>query len=178
MHPTDPGLRLAAQDHDGIVGEVLYGVLGAADAIADAEVQVEVMRAYNDWLSDFCGFAPDRLVGVACLPSANPEAAAAELRRVAARGQHAVELAMTHGLMPLWRSELAPVWAAAHDCDVIVHLHTIGPPIDTRWATTPREIAAWVGTFLTVFQLRMIERLAELIFGGVLHAYPGMRVVL
>jgi predicted TIM-barrel fold metal-dependent hydrolase len=85
---------------------------------------------------------------------------------------------MTHDLMPLWRSEFEPVWKAADECEAIVHLHTIGPVIDTRWATTPRETQAFVGTWLTVFQVRMIERLAELIFGGVLHANPRMRVVL
>src|SRR5687768_3544792 len=178
MHPTDPRLRVAALDRDGLRSEVIYGVLGAANRIDDTAVQVEVMRAYNDWMAEFCAFAPDRLVGVACLPSGDPAAAADEIRRLAGRGQRAVELAMTHDLMPLWRSEFNPVWQAADECDAIVHLHTIGPVIDTRWATNPRETQAFVGTWLTVFQLRMIERLAELIFGGVLHAYPRMRVVL
>jgi predicted TIM-barrel fold metal-dependent hydrolase len=178
MHPTDPRLRVAALDRDGLLGEVIYGVLGAANRIDETAVQVEVMRAYNDWMAEFCAFAPDRLVGVACLPSGDPAAAADEIRRLAERGQRAVELAMTHELMPLWRSEFNPVWQAADECEAIIHLHTIGPVIDTRWATTPRETQAFVGTWLTVFQLRMIERLAELIFGGVLHAYPRMRVVL
>jgi predicted TIM-barrel fold metal-dependent hydrolase len=136
------------------------------------------MAAYNDWLVEFSAASKGRIVGVACLPSGSPDAAAAELRRLAARGQLAVEVAMTHDLLPLWRQEFAPIWQAANDTGAIVHLHTIGPPIDTRHATTDRERASWVGTWLTVFQLRMIERLAELTFGGVLHAHPNMRVVL
>ena len=47
FHPTVPELRLAAQDADGIVGEVIYGVLGAADSIADPDVQAAVMAAYT-----------------------------------------------------------------------------------------------------------------------------------
>jgi predicted TIM-barrel fold metal-dependent hydrolase len=178
MHPADPALRLAAQDRDGIVGEVVYGILGAANAIRDPEIQVAVMAAYNDWLVEFCAAADGRIVGVACLPSGNPDAAAAELRRLAARGQLAVEVAMTHDLLPLWRQEFAPIWQAADETGAIVHLHTIGPPIDPRHATNARERASWVGAWLTVFQLRMIDRLAELTFGGVLHAHPNMRVVL
>ena len=85
---------------------------------------------------------------------------------------------MTHDLLPLWRQEFAPIWKAADECGAIVHLHTIGPPIDPRHATTERERASWVGGWLTVFQLRMIERVAELIFGGILHAYENMRVVI
>ena len=42
--------------------------------------------AYNDWLyEDFCSAAPDRLIGVAMLPP-HPEAAFAELTRLAAKG--------------------------------------------------------------------------------------------
>lgn len=178
MHPAVPELRVAVQDHDGIVGEVLYGVLGAATRVDDTEVQNATMQAYNDWLVEFCSYAPSRLVGIACLPSKDPSAAAAEIRRLAARGHRAVELAMTYDLLPLWRQEFTPVWQAADECGAIVHLHTIGPPVDTSAATTPREVQAWLGGWLTVFQLRMIERMAELIFGGVLHAYPNVKVVL
>jgi predicted TIM-barrel fold metal-dependent hydrolase len=177
-HPSDPALRVAAQDRDGIAGEVLYGVLGVANAIPDPDVSAAVMRAYNDWLVEFCAHDPARLVGVACLPSKNPDAAADEIRRCSANGLRAVEVAMTHDLLPLWRQEFAPIWRAADACGAIVHLHTIGPPIDISAATNARERAAWVGTWLTVFQLRMIERVAELIFGGVLHAHPNLRVVL
>jgi predicted TIM-barrel fold metal-dependent hydrolase len=177
-HPSDPALRLAAQDRDGIVGEVLYGVLGVANSIPDPEISAAVMRAYNDWLAEFCAHDPKRLVGVACLPSKNPEAAADEIRRCVANGLPSVEVALTHDLLPLWRPEFAPIWQAADETGAIVHLHTIGPPIDIRHATTDRERASWVGTWLTVFQLRMIERVAELIFGGVMHAHPNMRVVL
>jgi predicted TIM-barrel fold metal-dependent hydrolase len=177
-HPSVPALRIAAQERDGIVGEVIYGVLGAANVLGDPEVEAAFMRVYNDWLLEFCRHAPDRLVGVACLPSNDPEAAAAELRRCAGRGQRAVELALTHDMLPLWRQEFAPIWRAADETGAVVHLHTIGPPVDPRHATNQREIQSWMGTWLTVFQLRMIERLAELCFGGVLHDHPDTTVVL
>ena len=178
FHTSDPALRIAAQDRDGIRGEVLYGVLGMANAITDQDVSAAVMQAYNSWLAEFCAFDPTRLVGVACLPSKSPEAAAAEIRRCADAGLRSVEVAMTHDLLPLWRQEFAPIWRAADECGAIVHLHTIGPPVDTSLATNQREVASWLGGWLTVFQLRMIDRVAELIFGGILHAHPNMRVVL
>jgi uncharacterized protein len=177
-HPADPALRLAAQDRDGIVGEVIYGVLGAANVLDDPEVEAAFMRIYNDWVHEFCSHAPDRLVGVACLPSNDPDAAVAELHRCTARGQRAVEIALTHDMLPLWRQEFAPIWAAAEATGALVHLHTIGPPVDPRHATNVREVKSWMGAWLTVFQLRMIERLAELCFGGVLHAHPSVTVVL
>ncbi|MCB0997118.1 MAG: amidohydrolase [Acidimicrobiales bacterium] len=178
FHPSDPRLRIEAQDRDGIVGEVVYGILGMANAIDDPVVGTAMMRAYNNWLVEFCAAHPDRLVGVACLPSGAPDLAAAELRRCVDMGLNAVEIALTHDLLPLWRQEFAGLWAAAAEAGAIVHLHTIGPPVDTSAATSPREVKSWMGSWLTVFQLRMVERLAELVFGGILHAHPGLRVVL
>ena len=43
-------------------------------------------RAYNDFVRDWCDAAPERLFPAALLPVQDPEAAALELRRVAARG--------------------------------------------------------------------------------------------
>src|SRR2546427_9581615 len=57
---TDPDLRLADQDRDGVQAEVLYGVLGTTRRLADHEAAAEVMRIYNEWLADFCATHPDR----------------------------------------------------------------------------------------------------------------------
>ena len=51
---TDPDLRLRDQDLDGVQGEVLYGILGAARRLNDPEAATEVIRIYNQWLADFC----------------------------------------------------------------------------------------------------------------------------
>jgi len=178
MHPADPDLRVAAQERDAIAGEVIYGILGIGNQIKDSEVSVSVMRIYNDFMADFVARCPDRFAGIACLPSGAPEMAADEVRRCAEIGLQGVELALTHDLMPLWRSEFEPLWSAAAEVGMPVHLHTIGPPIDTHWATNERENDSWLGSWLTVFQLRIVERVTELIFGGVLHANPNVKVVL
>ena len=55
---TEPELRVRDQDLDGVRGEVLYGILGAANRLNDPEAAVEVMRIYNEWLADFCETQP------------------------------------------------------------------------------------------------------------------------
>ena len=66
---TDPDLRLADQDRDGVQAEVLYGVLGTTRRLADHEAAAEVMRIYNEWLADFCATHPDRYAGLASIRS-------------------------------------------------------------------------------------------------------------
>src|SRR2546421_953465 len=52
----------------------------------DAEGVEVFCRAYNDWCRDWCDEVPDRLYGAALLPLQDPERAATEVDRVAARG--------------------------------------------------------------------------------------------
>src|SRR5581483_10784921 len=51
---------------------------------ADPEFHLAMIQAYNDWLSEFCRVAPDRLIGLALLPNAGVELAIAEFRRACA----------------------------------------------------------------------------------------------
>src|SRR5205823_5141807 len=51
----DPHARLAEQDVDGVVGEVIYPTIGMAlFPMTDLELQKACFRAYNSWLADFC----------------------------------------------------------------------------------------------------------------------------
>src|SRR5260370_2057461 len=62
----DPAQRLKDQEVDGVCAEVLYTTLGMPlFALDDAGLQAACFKAYNDWLAEFCGYDPNRLVGVA-----------------------------------------------------------------------------------------------------------------
>jgi predicted TIM-barrel fold metal-dependent hydrolase len=78
----EPAPRVADLDTERISQTVLYPttLLGIA-GVKDLDVAVAQCRAYNDWLADFCSYAPDRLFGIAIIPQQDVEAAAAEIRR-------------------------------------------------------------------------------------------------
>jgi hypothetical protein len=59
----DPAARVADQDRDGVVAEVLYG--GGPLPTADRELFVASHYAYNEWLARYCATDPKRLLGVA-----------------------------------------------------------------------------------------------------------------
>ena len=92
MRTTVPELRIKDQERDGVVGEVIYGILGAAFRIDDPEVTDTVVRIYNDFAADFCRAAPGRFAAVASLPASSPENTAEEVRRCAKMGLKGAEL--------------------------------------------------------------------------------------
>jgi len=80
----DPVERIKAQDADSVSAEVLYGYPYLWDAIKQVEdggLRLACARAYNDWLAEFCAHDPDRLIGVAKIPTSSIEDARAELVR-------------------------------------------------------------------------------------------------
>ncbi len=80
----------------------------------DQELQVACLRAYNDFLADFCSTDPARLLGVALLPTDDVEAAVAEVGRVAKmRELRGVMVPTYPRLKPLDNSICDPIWAAA-----------------------------------------------------------------
>jgi len=77
--------RLLDQDRDGVDAEILYPTPRISNSLfwntGDAEFHVDCIRAYNDWLSELCSYAPDRLWGVAMIPNAGVDDAVAEFER-------------------------------------------------------------------------------------------------
>jgi predicted TIM-barrel fold metal-dependent hydrolase len=178
MRPADPALRVLDQDLDGVSGEVLYGILGAAGRLNDPEVAAVVIRIYNEWLGDFCRAVPGRFAGIGCLAPVDPKASADEFRRCAQLGLKGVELGFTHDMTPLWHEEWEPIWEASQDTGVPVHIHTVGPAVDRRWLTDPKHYRPWLATHISSFQIPMMSVLSAVIFGGALERHPELRVVI
>ena len=147
---TDPELRLADQDRDGVQAEVLYGILGTTGRMNDPEAAVEVMRIYNEWLADFCATHPERYAGLASIPNHPIEAAIVEVERVAKRGVlRGVDIANSPDLTPLWDPYWDPLWHAIDACGLPLHFHTIGTRLPEACSTSERRASWCPGPFST-----------------------------
>ena len=90
--------RVKDMDANGVLGSLCFpsfpqfcGQLFARTE--DKDVALAMVRAYNDWhIDDWAGSYPDRFIPIAVLPTWNPEAMRAEIRRVAAKGCRAVTM--------------------------------------------------------------------------------------
>ena len=175
---TDPDLRLKDQDIDGVQAEVLYGVLGSSGRLNDGDAACEMLSIYNDWLHDFCKQHPDRLIGLANVPSHDIAAAVKEVKRAADRGVRGIDVANRPDMVPLYDEFYEPLWQIAHETKIPVHFHTIGgrSPDYTKMSKTQARRA--FATHITGFQMHMSYMLIQLMFSGALERYPDLKVVI
>lgn len=175
---SEPELRLADQDLDGVQAEVLYGVLGSSARLNDGEAAIQMLRIYNDWLHDFCKQAPDRLIGLANVPSHDMDAAVAEMKRAAARGVRGVDVANRPDMIPLYDEFYEPLWQAAEETGIPVHFHTIGGRSPDYTKMSPKVARRAFASFITGFQMHMSHMLMQLLYSGALERYPNLKVVI
>lgn len=173
----DPAARLKDQDIDGVDGEVLHPTLGFRMFwLHDPELQRAVFRAYNDWLAEYAGHDPRRLVGLALISVHDVAEAVKEIRRAAKLGHRGIMIALSPpASRPYSLPDYDPLWAAAQDLGMPVVLHAITGHAESRLA-----IAYWNPEMLIypVLIHHEAERtLAQLLCSGVLERFPKLRLV-
>jgi predicted TIM-barrel fold metal-dependent hydrolase len=171
----DPAERIKDQDIDGVDAEVLYfgGPLGSEDPA----LRLDSVRGYNRWLSEFASYAPDRLLGVASIPTDTPELAVAEIEFASSAPglvSGAIQLFPSQGSYadPKWD----PMWRAFLDAGMPVGLHS-----GSRRPGTPApSIFDGPGPFITGLVMNkqaVAESVSELIQGLVMERFPYLNFV-
>ena len=81
----NPHARIRDMDAMGVDQAFLYPTWFAEGfpLVKDPDVAYALARAYNNWMTDFCKAAPDRLFAAAVIPLQNIDFALEELRRIA-----------------------------------------------------------------------------------------------
>ena len=173
-----PAIRLEEQDEDGVDAEVLYPTprisMNVFVTNKDAEFHLACIRAYNDWLSEYADFAPDRLIGIAMMPTVGVDAALAEMRRALdLPGMRGVLLARypCGEMMPSPEDDV--FWAVAEEMNIPIQIHVSlarEPDSDPE-----RKQSGAHG------ELRHVDaplRCLELINAGVFDRFPNLKLVI
>src|SRR5262249_24964738 len=84
----DPHARLRDMDLMGIDQVMIIPTMMVANFpfVENVDAAYAFARAYNDWVSDFCSAAPDRLFPAGWLPLQSPEFTCREMERIAGLG--------------------------------------------------------------------------------------------
>jgi predicted TIM-barrel fold metal-dependent hydrolase len=134
----DPKERLERLDAEGLVAAFLYPTLGLLyeTECGDVELVQAYTRAYNRWIVDFCSDSGGRLLPIAHVSLADPQAAAAELERAVkdgCKGGFVAQFALTR--KPIGHRDHDVLFAAAQDLGVPLGIH---PTFEPPWALPGR----------------------------------------
>lgn len=168
----DPVERLKDQDLDGVEGEVLHTTLGfRLFWLKDPALQRACFCVYNDWLAEYCGYNPQRLVGLALISLHDIDLAVKELRRCASIGlRGAMIWCSPPEDRPYTSEEYDPFWAEAQELAMPLSLHSLTGHAESR---TPLN---WF-LHLVVMHHEVERTIATLILSGVLERFPRLRIV-
>lgn len=169
----NPVVQIEDMDIEGIDIQVLYptALLGAW-GLKDPAFAVDLHRAYNEWLAEFCSYRRDRLKGVAVLPMVDPGAAARELERGVRElgfvGGMAHTRIYNHQVSDACFDEL---YACAEQYDVPIGFHASGSEIDRA-----ERFDTFLAEHTLGHTLEQIYATIQVVYGGVLEKFPRLRV--
>ena len=130
----DPHAHVADLDLDGIAGDVIFpSELLFAYVTPDSELLSAILRAYNDWLADFCKPYPNRLKGIGLINLDDVSDGIAELKRCVAMGMAGAMIATTPLEHRYDNPIYDPFWEVANELEVPLNLHT-GVNRAKQWA--------------------------------------------
>jgi predicted TIM-barrel fold metal-dependent hydrolase len=172
--------RIRDMDRNGVLASINFPTMAGFSArtfheAPDHDLALVMLQAYNDWhIDEWCGAYPGRLLPLALAPVWDQAAMVAEVRRVRAKGCHAVSMPeLPHLLgLPSYHSDWwDPFFTAVCDEGVVVCLHigqglnaiTLAPdsPSDSM-VILPTQVSALAAT--------------DLLWGPAFRRYPALRV--
>lgn len=175
LHPAghEPQARLAIQDEEGIVAEVLYPSLGMVLCNhPDIDFKAACFAAYNRWLGTFCAAAPHRLIGIPIISMRSPDEACQELRAAHALGFRGVMLPGDPAVEDYDHACYNAFWETCVALDIPVSFHIL---------TTKDGILERVRGSKLVHQIVTVRGLQNIIMmmilGGVFDRHPRLQVV-
>ncbi len=185
----DPHARLEYMDSLRIWAMALYPNVSGFGSQAflelrEPELMLACVRAYNDFLTDWCAPARERFIPISAMPFWDVEASVREIERCAKAGHKGVLFTgapQDHGMPALASPHWNPLWecAQAHDLPISFHIGS-GEFTSSDW--TPERLALYgpgginAQTSIGLF-LENGRQIVDLLFSGVLPRYPDLKFV-
>ena len=143
---------------------------------ADKELGHVMLQAYNDWhVDEWCGSYPGRFIPLALPPIWDPVLMGKEVRRMAAKGCHAVTFSEDPsklGWPSLHSEHWDPFYQACVDTGTIIALH-IGSS-----STMIVLDEAPIDVMITLTPMNLFQTAANLIWSPVLKRFPDIQFAL
>lgn len=163
--------RLADMDAMGVDVQVVSPSPAQYCYWAEPELARAIVRAGNEGIAELCARHPDRLAGLGTLALQHPALACEQLdHAVKTLGLKGVEISTSVNGRELSDPSLRAVWQRAEALGALVFIHPFGTTLGER--TASHYLVNTIGQ-----PLETTIALSHLIFGGVLDAFPGLKIV-
>ena len=140
----------------------------------DRAVNEIMIQAYNDWhVDEWCGAYPDRFIPCGILPLFDPELAAKEIRRLAAKGCHAVTFSENPealGMPSIHSRAWDPLFAAASSEGTVLCCH-----LGSSSRTFNTSADAPTSVILTLSPVSSILTMVDLMWCDAFSRFPDLR---
>lgn len=168
--------RLNDQELDGIDGEVIYpSILFNVYQVEDLDVVKGTFAAYNDWITDYCKKAPNRLFALAAIQMYDLDDAIKEMERCKADGHVGVCIPATAPPDRLYTDHwYDKFWAAAQDMKMSLNMHIFTGATENH-GLAPRDPSSRANGPMSFAGVAMT--VADLIQSGVVERFPDLKFV-
>ena len=188
-HPAayDARERIKYLDAEGLHAQVLYPNVGGFGAgrflkLGEPALMLECVRAYNDFMHDWCSIAPNRLIPIMSLPFWDLQESIDEARRCAKLGHKGILFGShthTFGQPFLADPYWDPVWAVAQDLELSINFHIGAASDEAKGARRPPGFpAAALGArnAVTSFFDNAVA-ITDVILSGICVRFPRLNFV-
>jgi predicted TIM-barrel fold metal-dependent hydrolase len=183
---TDPKARLAYNDEVGVYYQLMYpNILGFHSHVflnnMPRELATECVRAYNDWITEFCSADPKRLIPMTMLPFWDIKESVAEMQRAYEMGHKGVLFAARYdkaGFPRLIDDYWEPVLGQAQEMGLSLNFHVgfLATDDELKGAVDQSQKLDFTKESALVL-LGNAQNITEVIVSGVCHRYPDLKFV-
>ena len=174
---VDGAHRYEDQDVDGLAAEFLYPGFFGMFSFENTALLVALQKNYNDWLYDYTAASKGRLFGLPAIPVQDPEAAAAEIDRVAKMGFKGACIPCTSPAeRPYFDAAYEPVWACAEEAGLPLSMH-VGT---NAYVPTAKGVKPWRPDAIADYaasQSTVQRTIVEFLCRGVCERHPKLKIV-
>jgi predicted TIM-barrel fold metal-dependent hydrolase len=171
-------LRHQLLDGTGISRGVLSYDITSVAALRNIYFTAEVARAVNDWSLEQWIARDDRLYGAVLVPTALPEEAAKEIRRLGRHPRMAEVILVSNSLgKPFGHPSYHPIYEAAHEVGLPVAIHVAGDGYGFSQISAGGVPSTRL-EFHTVIPQPMVHHLVSFVTHGVFERYPELKLLI
>ena len=190
MHPGahDAAARLKYMDEIGIWAMVMYPNVGGFGnqsflKIADTDLKLTCVKAYNDWQTEWSAVDARRLLPITSTPFWDVDATVQEVRRCAAMGHKGILFTgapHTFGQPIIGDRHWDPLWEVACELDLPISFHigsgNMEGGLNKEKMKTYGRMSTFTEVSVEIFMHNGIQ-LCDLLISGVLARFPAIKFV-